>query len=454
MLTGAFLASILIPTQANAIEGGVHLSLQPFCEKEVYEDTIFGPVPSIDPMINLAKTGCPVFEVEDPETAKTYPLKKDDTLDIQIALSNLHTLKVKRIRSWISYDPDVLEGVSIELSDDFPVVTPGESDFDSGNGYAKIEVSAEEGKEVDVGHVRFARIKFKVKETNEEGTYISFYDTDPAGHTLVTANKSGEEEQVLESIPGTLHVIFGTNKKKEEKIEEKTEEKKVTRKRKRGSSKDDEKKADGESCNVAEQCESRLCESGLCIPNLDDQRQDGPLTGSVSDGEGAKRTAFSLLQVRTLRITTEGSSIFLSWDKLKSSALKAYNVYYGTTSGRYIHRRTVPEASNTLTIRALPIETTYFVSVRAVSKQDEESAFSKEVSVIVGDPESSTSPLIPGMGGDTAPPNPLEGSVIDTDLAPVPGETGAPPLVVFLLVGSAVIGTIFAFRRQVAVTKK
>lgn len=142
--------------------------------------------------------------------------------------------------------------------------------------------------------------------------------------------------------------------------------------------------------------------------------------------------------------------MFLAWDALQSSQLKGYNVYYGTTAGRYIQRKTVDAGTNGLAIRALPVATAYYFAVRAVNVSDEESAFSQEVAVTVGDPTTSTAPLAPG---DVSPiENPLGGNLNgDT---PVPGATGGPFWVVLLVMASAVIGTFLAFRRQLVVSTR
>jgi len=147
------------------------------------------------------------------------------------------------------------------------------------------------------------------------------------------------------------------------------------------------------------------------------------------------QSAFALLQVRSVRITTEGTSLYVAWDPLASSQLKAYNLYYGTTSGRYIQRKTVSAESTSMAIRNLPEKTTYFVAIRALSLTDEESAFSQEVAVEVGNPKTSTSPLTGDLMATRKP-------------VTVPGETGMPSVIALLLTLSAVTGTAIASRRQ------
>ena len=147
-----------------------------------------------------------------------------------------------------------------------------------------------------------------------------------------------------------------------------------------------------------------------------------------------------------MRVTTEGSTVYVAWDPLASSELQGYNVYYGTEMGRYLQRRTLPVESNTIALRALPLDTTYYLAVRAINTKNEESAFSQEVAVKVGDPGSSTAPLRGITDDSPRGQNPLEQS--EAPAPSVPGETGIPTTILLLLLLSAVIGTLIAFRRQ------
>ena len=99
-----------------------------------------------------------------------------------------------------------------------------------------------------------------------------------------------------------------------------------------------------------------------------------------------------------------------------------------------------------MALRALPLDTTYYVAVRAINKNDEESAFSQEVAVKVGDPSTSTAPLRGVTDDGPAGKNPLLKKMKPTDT--VPGKTGMESTLMIFLMISAVIGTFFALRRQ------
>lgn len=185
---------------------------------------------------------------------------------------------------------------------------------------------------------------------------------------------------------------------------------------------------DGGACTTSSNCVSGNCVSNRCAAALASSSSSvaAPLSGS----------AFALLQVRNVRITTEGTSLYVAWDPLTSSQLKAYNLYYGTTSGRYIQRKTVSGDSTSMAIRGLPEKTTYFVAIRALSLMDEESAFSQEVAVEVGNPKTSTSPLTGDLLSTRTP-------------VTVSGETGMSSMIMLILAISAVTGTALASRRQI-----
>jgi len=511
------------------------ITMRPPCDVGEYDnDSPFGPIPSPDPIVTPGPGKCYDYEIVDPQTMRTSILQEGDIVDVEIAIDNPSKQKIKRIRAWLSYDPDILEGESIEISDDFPEVTPGESNFSESQGYAMMEASAEDDNLPNDSTVVFAHVQFRVISTPNGGTIVSFHDAKSGGHTDVTvAGDAEEEESILESEPGVLLVRFSANGSpgfedgddgSDSESDLLPDGSACTENTECESNlcvnevcMENKNVPNGGECSANSQCESKLCTggvctgnpngstcftngqcasnlcaggicterqtnqpvgssctsnaqcaSGLCVDNICrekvDALPDGSVcsdnsecasgqctdnvcvasasTSSVDSGDDAERTAFSLLQVRNLRASTEGSSAFLAWDPLQSSQLKAYNVYYGTTTGRYIQRKTVEAGEPSLTIRSLPVGTTYYFAVRAVSLTDEESAFSQEVSITVGDPASSTSPLTGAISN-----NPVTGSVTG-DKGEVPGETGAPTVLALLLLLSAGIGTFIASKRQ------
>jgi hypothetical protein len=480
----AFIAGIL-PVQAFAAIHDATFELHPHCiEREGKDDDwIFGPIPSPGTVLetrDIEGVRCSNFEIEDPQTLRTRPLRKGDILDIDVVIDNPGKRNVERVRIWLSYDPNILEGTSAEINEAFSVVTPDEKDFSPDEGYVKMEASTESGFK-NGEKILFARIQFTIIETNAIGSPITFYDVQPGGHSIIEADNNGEKVNVVKEEPGVLLVKFAEDTlSPTESVEaESSDEDGIGNIFESVPEADVEPEpvadpnacvrnedchngsckagqcveeasllANGASCSKDDECESILCGSGICIPNIGDAPDNANIAADTSD----QRTAFSLLQIRNVRITTEGTSAFLAWDKLRSSQIKANTIYYSKTSGRYMQRRTIDKSENSLTFRSLEAGKRYYFAVRALSKQDEESAFSREVSIVIGDPESSSAPLVPGSITDGPGKNPVANIRNGDGLTPVPGETGLPSAVVLFLIGSAIVGTSFASRRQFVVS--
>ena len=126
-------------------------------------------------------------------------------------------------------------------------------------------------------------------------------------------------------------------------------------------------------------------------------------------------------------------------------------MYYGTTSGEYMQRRSVDGSENSITLRNLPKNSTYFIAVRAVSTSGTESAFSQEVQVKVGESRVQGTVIgrstIGSSGGSTSG-NPLRDTA-GMQSHTVPGETGLSSSIALFLILSAVMGTLLSYRRQI-----
>ena len=150
-----------------------------------------------------------------------------------------------------------------------------------------------------------------------------------------------------------------------------------------------------------------------------------------------------MLQPQNLRVTTQGTTLYAAWDPLGSVELAGYALYYSAVSGRYIQRRTVAKPDTSVIIRGLPEGTTYYLAVRGVNAAGQETEFSQEVAVTMGDATTATSLL---TANTISPPSPGTGGH-------VAGATGAGTAAAVFLVLSAVIGTMFAFRRQLIASR-
>lgn len=404
-------------TTGNAPGTPTVLVLRPHCEKEKKEE-------------------CPDFSIEDPVTLRTKVLHEGDTLDIDIVLKNPNGFALDAVRSWLSYDPQVLEGQSVELGKVFPLPVPGEAGFAAVQGFVQIGAAAAKGKEPRDLTIVVARVIFQVKHIPDGGkSAISFYDLNSStnGHTVVVRDILGQKQNILPPKLGSLLVSMQKSTMGESS-------------RTTSSAKTSSKATSSVTpATVSYSLSTSSSESSLM--SASSSSSVSTTSSAVSSQPEAERTAFVLLQVQNIKIGTEGTSLFVTWDPLHASDLQGYNVYYGTVSGRYIQRKSVAATVSSLTLRALPLETTYYVAVRAVNQRNEESAFSQEVSITIGDPKSSTAPL--NVGSTERGPggkNPLtKGTTVTNE---VPGETGPSSALALLLIFAAAIGTLCALWRQ------
>ncbi len=187
----------------------------------------------------------------------------------------------------------------------------------------------------------------------------------------------------------------------------------------------------GAACEGMSQCDSGLCLSNVCRDAAD---------------LSAQRLAFGLLSVQNLRITSDAQNVYLAWDAPMNPLIKGFNVYFGTKDGEYSRRRTVAVGSQSLVLRELTQDTRYFFAIRAVSADDEESPWSETVSVVVGQPNTSTAPLT--ASALNAPPNPLNNPDESLATPVVPGNTGLGSTYTLLLLAAAGIGILGAALRQ------
>ncbi len=406
-LSSALLAGMM-PMQVFAqTPPDVTFELRPHCEET-------------DPP---AATPCPSYAVRDPLSKQTEELSIGDVLDMDLVLHNPSALPIKRFRVWISYDSTALEGENLALGDAFPAATPGEMDFSIADNYIKLSGTAAQPITDDT--IVLARIAMTVKAAPSVGVMLVYFDpsgTDTA-HTAAFTGEGESEDNVASSVQGLLVV------------------------RMQGSSSAASSAPAVTSSIASSSVSSVPALSTASVPAAVSSQMTSlaPVSSpasSVASLAPPITTVFSKLQVQSLRVTTEGSSVFLAWNPLPSGELAGYNLYYGSISGRYLQRRSVDNVSQTVTIRALPVGQTYYFAVRAVNGQGIESDFSQEVAVTVGNPATSTSPLSGALieGGPNGNAPGTGGSIS--------GESGPTTWLLLFAVLSAVMGTLLAFRRQ------
>ncbi|HVW67015.1 MAG TPA: fibronectin type III domain-containing protein [Candidatus Peribacteraceae bacterium] len=391
LLSGAC-APMFASAQALANQSPT-FELRPHCES-AEADAAFGTQPA-DGSQPIPDAQCPTYDVLDPQTKKTAVLKEGDPLDMDLIIHNPAGQPIERFRAWIAFDSTVLEGEKIDISKMFPTPMPGETDFSASDGYIKLSGSADTPQTAQT--IIVAHIRMHVLKSSLSSSPVTFYDATGTtdSHTGIFVKNASTETNVCSAVLGTLSVQLT-----------------------------------GTAPPAATQASSAMQTSSKAATDTGAAMQQSP------------STAFPLLQVQNLRLTTDGSSVFLSWDKLPSTELVGYNLYYGTISGKYIQKRSVDKNTTDITIRALPTGTTYYFSVRGVNASGQETDFSQEQGVSVGDPATSTAPLA-ASAQNVAPKNPKTGGTIS-------GDTGSPSVILLFAAVCAVIGTGLAFRRQLS----
>ncbi len=390
---------------------------------------------------SVDRTQCPQYEVKDAGHLMTPKMNAGDILDLDVVLKDGKDRGVTMIRSWLKYDPQVLEARSVELTSIIAEPIPGEQAADPILGFVKIGGGA--SKTIGNNRVSIARVTFRVVST-VANTEISFqnYLPDGTGETAINAvtQKDGSNSGLalppcfgnipcpqnkpltiaqLLSIPSPLTIILTSV-------------------------------AAIVNTALAEDIPSSPATSAVSSTTADTMQ--APLTGASSPATTTVGSAssFTLLQVQGVRVTSRDQSIFLSWLPLKSSELAGYNVYYGTVSGKYIQRRSIPAVSTSLVLRDLEKDATYYMAVRAFNAKNQETVFSREVSVIVGNPDSSSAPLLAAIEQTPLP----DGNPIETRGGQeINGTTGPSDMIMVFIVLSAICGTAFAAHRQMTLLK-
>lgn len=406
-LARSILAALVVSTlaPAAALAQQVQLpsfELRPHCDSVAFRASFEGVSSASSSASSTAieDAACPKFTVKDPTTVQTDTMKEGDILDIDLVLQNPTAKSLTRFRAWLAYDPAALNGETLEISKLFPTPSPDEQNFSVSDGYIKLSATADSAQSANT--IVLAHLRLKVQKGSSAGSPIAFYDASGTlnAHTAII-NKTGNQETVIAmSNAGTLLVNM------------------------EGSG--------AAASSAASTQSSSTVSAGSSVSSA----------SAASESSAPSSLLFPMLQVQRVKVTTEGSSVFLAWDVLPSAELIGYNLYYGATSGKYIQKRSIDKSTTNMTIRALPTGVTYYFAVRGVNAKNEETDFSQEVAVSVGDPKTSTAPLT--TSGRTQPPKtPATGGKVSGDTGPTSG------LLLFLGL-SAVIGTGLAFRRQLS----
>ncbi len=385
-------APLIVPQSVISATPDAEIKMRPHCESSI----------------------CLDYSLYDSETFITYGLSEGEVLDLDIVLKNPSGQSIQSVQSWLEYDPKILEGIDIRLSDEFPLIAPGEQAFAESSGRVKIGASNVSGG-VTAVEVIFARVQFKVKKDTEEIVKIKFHEFSllgQEGRTKVLIVEEGRVVNVLKTRPNDLRLYFGE---------------------------------DPPPGTIPGTVPPGTQPPGTIPPGTVPPGTTPPGT-QPPGGQTPVITdpGFALLQPQGLRIMTEEDKVYLIWSKLDDPRVIGYNIYYGTVPGHYIQRRTVSTATTGVTVGNLPIGKRYFFAVTAFNASGQDSEYSFEAAVTIGDPTSSTAPFTLADGGGDSP---LGGSVIGSGTDHVPGGTGLPLRALFAVIAISAVIAFFIRRR-------
>ncbi|MEI7510735.1 MAG: hypothetical protein WCJ84_01105 [Candidatus Peregrinibacteria bacterium] len=115
-------------------------------------------------------------------------------ITVSVMLKNPKQEPITSLQSWVSYPKEILSGESLTLPQNSPftLVAPGEKDFDTDMGIAKIGVSLSEGKTFADIETEVATISFTRKK--EGMASLEFFNPGDEGQTrIMSITKSGPQ---------------------------------------------------------------------------------------------------------------------------------------------------------------------------------------------------------------------------------------------------------------------
>ncbi|MBU1017597.1 hypothetical protein KKA33_01055 [Patescibacteria group bacterium] len=267
--------------------------------------------------------------------------KTGDEFTVDIVLKNPSQQSVISARSWLTYDSSRLEAVNIDSSaSSFTLSAPGEDQVSHGEGRVKIGRSNIAGG-VKETETKVAVVRFKVLESYEFTTTISFYDyqVSELGHTSVNIIDQGFPANILSKAPDSIQI--------------------------------------------------KLNSGAGSAPTTQPEPTPQPTPPTTDLGGGF---AVDMARPVNLKANTGSGYVDLMWQAEVDAARTGFNVYYGKQSGTYTRRRTVDNVGS-VRIDNLMNNEAYYFAVTAYDQYNRESDYSNEVGIIVNQPLSSTSPF-------------------------------------------------------------
>lgn len=286
--------------------------------------------------LNLSWVQAQSGDVELEFKPSTLSANVGDEVTVDIMLKNPSQQNVISVRTWLEFNPNHLEGVSVNTSGtEFTLSAPGEDEASNEEGRIKIGRSNISGGVSD-SEVKIATVTFKVKTSSGVTTVIKAndYQVTELGHTSVNIIEQGFPVNVLSGAPDDITLTLNGGP-------------------------------------------GAAPSTGITLPEV-------PIGGPTAP--------VNLLRPTGLKVNTGSGYADLQWDQALDPNRVGYNVYYGKISGQYTRRRTI-ENLNFARIDNLTNGEAYFFAITAYDQFNRESDYSDEVGIIINQPLSSTSPF-------------------------------------------------------------
>lgn len=335
-------------------------------------------------------------------------LSDGDAFYVDVYVTNPSEQSISSVRSWLSYSPRDLEVVSIErLDSPFDLPAPGENEADSGQKLIKLGYSNLQG--VNSAEILIARVNFKVDTKQKKNLGLEFYDYQETelGHTSVVVDQGGFPLNILAQKPDLLSL-----------------------------------KLNGGPPTVATESAPISTEDPAPTSSSAEPESD-PVIVEVPAPEPVNTmvTTGPLATASDLKLSTDGNKVELQWSEANDARLRGYYLYYGKTPGLYTRRKTLDQM-NRFIFDNLNVGETYYFALTTYDANGNESQYTNEVAVIVGEPLSATHPL-------ESPPLPSTQNVQNNDvLAQVPASPENGPGLNWLLLSTLGLGVVLGLGRK------
>lgn len=374
------------------------------------------------------------------DSYRTPDLRRNTSLNIGLYLMNPARVPIGRVQVWLAYDPQALSGTSLVVSPAFPTVDTAQTGIFPDQGYIKIVAEAGATLPSDE-RILVATLTVRAIATATMNTPISIYGADSGAQTAVmSAASSGTTLLDLEQPSLMVQIVLPTPLKSTDLL---------------GSG----ATLSSSSAAASLSSQSPLAPNSISLIAGPDWLTGGSSSRPLSPGlplSAAEASEWKLAQVQNVAVSTTNGSALVAWQTLLQPGVAGYYVYYSSVSGVYTQRRTLSAAATGDEIGNLQNGERYFFAVRAFNMAGEQSDYSREVAVVIGQPDTSTAPLNAVMMAQInsrTGPVPVAAQMLPTPRRPmVAGKTGVSDMFNVLLGLAAATGMLGAFRRQLSST--